>query len=133
MVEYNGIVRNSSKYNYYANKTSNILIDFSAYENGIVTNDSTRNLIRIGTDVLSDTEVIDSLNIIKDIYVKINWTAETCFLSYTIGNGSTFKLGGICPYGWTYGSEFDTTVLSEVGLLLKYCVIIIMCIIHLKN
>ena len=46
--------------------------------------------------------------------MKSNWTAETCVVSYVVHNGSNITLTKECPYGWSYGSAFETTVLSEV-------------------
>jgi hypothetical protein len=45
--------------------------------------------------------------------VRINWTAETCAISY-VENGSSVTVEDECPYGWAYGSIYETTVLSEV-------------------
>ena len=46
--------------------------------------------------------------------VKSNWTADSCAVSYTTHNGSSVTLIKECPNGWSYGSVFETTVLSEV-------------------
>lgn len=50
--------------------------------------------------------------------MKSNWTAETCGVSFVTltDNGSSVTVMGECPHGWAYGSEYDSTVLSEVGM-----------------
>lgn len=48
--------------------------------------------------------------------MKSNWTANTCWVSYITHNGNSITLTKECPYGWSYGSTFETTVLSEVQL-----------------
>ncbi|KAK7115925.1 organic cation transporter protein-like [Littorina saxatilis] len=51
--------------------------------------------------------------------MKSNWTAETCGVSFVTltDNGSSVTVMGECPHGWAYGSEFDSTVLSEWNLV----------------
>ncbi|KAL8589119.1 hypothetical protein ACOMHN_017282 [Nucella lapillus] len=47
----------------------------------------------------------------------LNWTVDSCTVSYVTQNGSRGKLGKDCPYGWDYGSLFENTVLSEWNLV----------------
>ncbi|KAK7489264.1 hypothetical protein BaRGS_00019516 [Batillaria attramentaria] len=48
---------------------------------------------------------------------RANWTANTCDVSYITANGSSVRLASECPYGWSYGSQFEATVLSEWDLV----------------
>ncbi|PVD18674.1 hypothetical protein C0Q70_21224 [Pomacea canaliculata] len=48
---------------------------------------------------------------------RINWTSDSCGLKYSNQNGTTVMLPGECPYGWTYGSDYETTILSEWNLV----------------
>lgn len=50
---------------------------------------------------------------------RINWTSDSCGLKYSNQNGTTVMLPGECPYGWTYGSDYETTILSEVKFIRK--------------
>lgn len=48
------------------------------------------------------------------VEIRRNWTVYICDVHYVNQNGTSIALPDECPYGWTYGSLYDSTILSEV-------------------
>ena len=68
--------------------------------------DLTTNLLHSFKSGSGDIDIIG-----KDIF----FTAESCSVSFQTVNGSKVQRIEDCPYGWSYGSHYDQTVLSEVS------------------